>query len=419
MTQGGAGARSVWLLHGLAASAAVVGVLAQFSGPALPDIGSLPVPETVFETEYITRAAAFRRPVYVAATVAVVLRIAVAALVACTPPGRRLTAAVVQRVGTGRPARAAAAVVLAMVIATDLALWPLQFWIGFVHEGTYGLRTQGLGGWLYDWIVVHGPVWLGAGAAGLGGFTLARRFPRAWAPVGGLVVGVVTAVVVFVSPVLFEPLMYRFTPLEPGPVRTEVERVLQRSGESVDRIYVADASRRSSRENAYVSGFGASERVVLFDTLLDRRSPAEIGLVLAHEVAHKRNGDVVRYTLLTVAGAIAAAYVLKAVVRRRARRGWQNEDADPHGAAIIVLTVVVLSALAVPVQSWVSRRTEAAADLGSLDFTATPDVFVEMHRGLAESNLLEPLPPGPVTWYWGSHPPTMARIAMARWWERR
>lgn len=419
MTHGGAGARPVWLLHGLAATAAVVGVLAQFSGPALPDIGPLPAAEAVFDSEYMTRAAAFRRPVYIAATAAVMLRIGVALLVACTPLGRRLTTAVIQRIGTGRPARAAAAIVLATVMATDLALWPLQFWIGFVHEGTFGLRTQGFSGWLYDWVVVHVPVWLGVGAAGLGGFTLARRFPRAWAPVGGLVVGVVTAVVVFVSPVLFEPLMYRFTPLEPGPVRAEVERVLQRSGESVDRIYVADASRRSSRENAYVSGFGASERVVLFDTLLDRRSPAEIGLILAHEIAHKRNGDVVRYTLLTVAGAIAAAYVLKAIVGRRARRGRQDADADPHGAAMVVLTVVVMSALAVPAQSWVSRRTEAAADLGSLDFTATPDVFVEMHRGLAESNLLEPLPPRPVTCYWGSHPPTMARIAMARWWERR
>ena len=383
----------------------------------MPEVGPLPAPDTAFDAAYLARAAAFRRPIYIAATAAVLIRLAVAAAVALTPAGRRFTAAIINRVGAARPARAAAAVVVIVVIATDLLLFPLQFWIGFVHEGNFGLRAQGLAGWLYDWFVVQAPVWLGVAAATLVGYVLARRVPRAWAPAGGLVVGLFTAMVVFVSPLVFEPLMYRFTPLEPGPVRTEVERVLERSGQSVDRILVADASRRSSRENAYVSGFGASERVVLFDTLVTGRPPAQVGLILAHEVAHKRNGDVVRYTLLVVAAAVAGAYLLKAVVVRRTRRGRQAGDGDPHGAAAVLLAVAVLSALAVPAQSWLSRQTEAAADLGSLEFTGTPDVFVEMHQGLAKSNLLEPLPPRPVIWYWGTHPPTMARIAMAKWWE--
>lgn len=418
MTRPGA-ARSLWLLHGLAAAAVVVGVAAQFSGPAVPDIGPLPAGDTVFDADYLARAEAFRAPIYLTATAAIVLRLLVAAIVALSPFGRRLTGRLIARVGVARPARAAATVITAAVVATDIVLLPLAFFLGYVHEGNFGLRTQGFSGWLYDWAVVHAPVWLGVAVAALVGFALARRFPRSWAPLGGLAVGLVTALVVFVSPLLFEPLMYRFTPLQPGPVRTEVERVLQRSGEDVERIYVADASRRSTRENAYVSGFGASERVVLFDTLLENRSPAEVGLVLAHEVAHKRNADVLRYALLTVAAAVAAAYVLKAVVTVRTRRELQRGDGDPNGAAAVLLTVVVLSLLTMPVQAWLSRRAEAAADLGSLEFTGTPDVFVEMHKGLAQSNLLEPLPPRPVIWYWGSHPPTMARIGMARWWERQ
>ena len=392
---------------------------AQVLAPSVPDIGPLPAPQTAFEPAFLARAEAYRTPLYVVGAVAIVVRVAVAAAIALTSRGRALAAAVVIRVGRHRPARAAAAVITATIVATDLLLFPLSFWAGFVHDGAYGLRTQGLAGWLYDWTVLAVPVWLGVAAIACIGYWLARRAPRLWPALAGLAAALAGAVVIFLSPLVLEPLLYRFSPLPPGPVRTEVEQVLARANEDVAEIVVADASRRSTRQNAYISGFGASERVVLYDTLLAGRPPAEVGLVLAHELTHKRNADVARYTLLVGAGSVLAAYAVAVVVRRRAQGGQQADQADPTGAAAVLLTVVVLSVLAMPVQSWFSRRTEAAADLGSLQFTDAPEVFTRMHVGLAQSNLAQPQPPGVVSWYWGTHPPTMARLAMARWWEQQ
>ncbi len=305
------------------------------------------------------------------------------------------------------------------MVATDVVLLPLEFWAGYIHDGRFGLRSQGLAGWTYDWLVLHVPVWLGVAAATAAAYCVARRWPRLWAPVGGIGVGLVTAVLVFVSPFVLEPLLYRFTPLPQGPVRTEVERVLARAAEDVSAILVADASRRSPRQNAYVSGFGASERVVLYDTLVGERPPDEVGMVLAHELAHKRNNDVVRFALLAMAGGGVAAYLVWAVVRYRTRRGAQPDEADPHAAAVVLLTVVLLAVVAMPVQSYFSRRVEAAADLGSLQFTNDPETFARMQVALARTNLSNPLPPTAVWWYWGTHPSTMARIGMARWWEQR
>ena len=408
-----------WPLHVAAAAVVALGIAAQIMRPLAPDLGAPPAPQTAFDAAFLARSAAYSRPLYVAVLAALVVRIAVIAAIALSPPGRRLVGRITKAVGKARPARAAAAVIAVAVIAVDLLIAPLAFWAGYVHSGNFGLRTQGVGGWLYDWAVLHVPVWLGVGLLALIGYWVARRWPRAWPPVAGLAAGVAAAVVTFASPLLFEPLLYDFRPLPDGDVRDEVVAVLDAAGEDVAGILVADASRRSTRQNAYVSGYGASQRVVLYDTLVQERPPAEVGVVLAHELAHKRNADVVRFVLLAAAGTLVAAYALDMVGRRRTRAGRQAGVADPSAAAVVLLTVVVLNTLSMPVQSFVSRRAEAAADLGSLDFTAAPEVFAAMQDGLTRTNLSEPLPPAAVTWWWGSHPSTMARLGMARWWQQR
>ena len=405
--------------HLLAGAVVLIGVGVHVARPLAPDLGPAPSPTGVFDPAFLQRAAQYRQPLYVAMVVALALRLGIAAAAAFTPPGRAAVTWIVNRVGDQRPARAAAAVVLTVVAATDLLLLPLVFWAGFVHDGTFGLRTQGLAGWSYDWLVLHAPVWLGVTVLTLAGYTLARRLPRDWPAVAGVAAGVLGILVTFASPVILEPLSFRFSPLPEGPVRAEVERVLAAAGERIDTIVVADASRRSTRQNAYVSGLGASRRVVLYDTLITERPVDEVGIVLAHELAHRHNQDVARFNLLAAAGAVIAAYVVWLVVSRRTTRGRQRMPADPRAAAVVLLIVLVLNVASIPVQSLVSRRAEAAADLRSLAYTDAPEVFRRMQDGLARANLAEPLPPRVVILWNGSHPSVMARIGMAGWWEQR
>lgn len=408
-----------WAGHLLAALLVVAGVVAQFARPLAPDLGPPPPASAWFSEAYLARAAAYREPLYAVLLVALLIRILVPVLVALTPAGRALIHRIVARVGEHRPVRAATAAVLAVVVATDLLVLPLAFWAGFVHEGDWGFRTQGLGGWTYDWFVANLPVWIGVAVLVAGGYALARRFPRGWAPLAALGATVATAAVVLLAPLVLEPLSYRLTPLEPGPLRAEVERVVARSGERVERIVVADASRRSTKANAYVSGFGGTRRIVLYDTLIERQPPREVGVVLAHELGHHRNGDHWRGVLFSGAGAVVLVYALWGLATWRSRRGRQRGVTDPNAAAVVLAAVVALTVLSIPVQTLVSRRAEAAADLAALRITDDPEAYLDMNLGLARNNLANPRAPRWATLLLGTHPPTLARLGMGSWYAER
>ena len=91
---------------------------------------------------------------------------------------------------------------------------------------------------------------------------------------------------------------YRFTPLPAGQLRTDLLQLAARDHVPVEDVLVADASRRTTALNAYVSGFGSTRRIVLYDTLVEKASPREVELVVAHELGHAKRQDVLHGTLL-------------------------------------------------------------------------------------------------------------------------
>src|SRR5205085_9915599 len=117
----------------------------------------------------------------------------------------------------------------------------------------------------------------------------------------------------FVAPVVLEPLFNRFRPLD-GALADDLRRLAERAHVPVRDVLVADASRRTRKVNAYVSGIGRTRRVVLWDTLLERAGTPELRLVVAHELGHRRDRHVLKGTLLAMAGAVVAVLVVWAVL---------------------------------------------------------------------------------------------------------
>jgi STE24 endopeptidase len=369
-----------------------------------------------FDAAHLDLVRAYWGPIYVGGVVTLVLRVGIPVWFAASAIGRRVVDAVVRTVGERREATAAAAVVLVVLVATDLALSPLAFWAGYLHEEAFGFRVQGLGGWARDWVVVRAPAWLAAATLALVGVRAAKLLPRTWPLVGALAAAGLTAGLVFASPVLLEPLRFSTTPLPDGPVREEVTALVERADLRADRVLVADASRRTIRHNAYVSGLGRSRRVVLYDTLLDDRPVEEVGMVVAHELGHERNLDLLRGTLTGAAGAAGLVLLLGLLLRWRVRSGRQGRVTAPHGIAAVVAVVVALNAVSLPVQQALSRRAEAAADLAALDLTGDPETFLELNRDLAVRNLSNPHPPRWARLLWSSHPSPLERLAMGEAW---
>src|SRR6266540_199685 len=236
----------------------------------------------------------------------------------------------------------------------------------------------------------------------------------------GQVVVLLVALLSFVFPVLVEPIFNKFTPMPDSPLRTELMALAQRDGVPVKDVLVADASRRTTAVNAYVSGYGPTRRIVVYDTLLEAGSDSDVVEVVAHELGHAKQNDVVVGTVIGALGASAAVcglYLLgswSGLLRRAGLDGDPSDLANPRALALLIAVVTVIGLVSTPVQSLISRRIEARADEHALELTQDPVAFEKMQRRLALRNLSDVDPPAWEQWIFGDHPTTAERIAAAR-----
>jgi STE24 endopeptidase len=185
-------------------------------------------------------------------------------------------------------------------------------------------------------------------------------------------------------------------------------------------VLVADASRRTRAVNAYVSGFGPTRRIVVYDTLLREAPEAEIRAVVAHELSHAKENDVLTGTLIGALGSAAAVIGLYLLGwwTPLLRRAGVDSIADPRAVALLVAIGALVGVLAGPAQALVSRKIEARSDAHALRLTGDPAAFEAMMSRLALVNLADVDPNRFEYLLFSSHPSVVARLAMARAWAR-
>jgi STE24 endopeptidase len=278
-----------------------------------------------------------------------------------------------------------------------------------------GLATQSWRGWAADKAKATGISAALTGAATAVAVALMRRLPRTWWLAGaGGVVGVGTGFL-FAGPVLLDPVFNRFQPLPEGPTRAGVLELARRAGVRVGEVYEVDASRRTTAANAYVTGLGATKRVVLFDTLLEHFTPEETRLVVAHELAHVRFRDVAHGLLFA---AMIAPGALLAVARLTDVLAPAQSRPGPATIPALMLSAGVVGAGIGAVGNRLSRAAEVRADSFALELTRAPQVFVDFQRRIALRNLADPDPPALVSALLGTHPSTVQRIGLATRFEQ-
>lgn len=271
-----------------------------------------------------------------------------------------------------------------------------------------GLTNQAWPAWVRDLAVSQAVVIVSTSLGLLLVVGAAARWRRAWPAVAGIGLAGLVLLVSFGYPLLVEPLFNRFTPLPEGSLRTSILALADEEGVDVDEVLVADASRRTTTLNAYVSGFGSTRRVVVYDNLVDDTPEPETLSVVAHELAHARHDDVLTGSLLGAAGALIGAGVLGLLM------GRGRAVADPRQVPRVLALLALGALVASPVQSTISRTIETRADVDALVATGDPDAFVEVQRQLALRSLADPTPPAWSQFWFGSHPTTLERIGVAR-----
>ena len=366
----------------------------------------------LFGAEQVERGRRYHRPLYAVSLAGIALDLALLAMLSFTVVGTRLFGALD---GWPWPAQTVAYAALTIAITTAAGL-PLSFWAGFRREHAWGFSTQTLRGWLSDRAkgLAVGVV-LTAGAL-LGLVALARALPSAWPAAAAGAAAVLVVVLGFLAPLLLEPLFNRFSPLPDEELAADLRALAERAGVPLEGVLVADASRRTRKVNAYVSGLGKTRRLVVYDTLLEQANRAELRLVTAHELGHRRARHLVKGTLLGVAGTALFVLALWALLRWPALRTAIGVDgaADPRVIPFVLLLGTAGGLLGAPLGSALSRRWEREADRFSLEQTHDLEAFESTHRRLAVVNLSDLDPPRAVYLAWFSHPTPAERIEAAR-----
>lgn len=378
-------------------------------------IEPVPVSEhDYFSAAQIDRAVDYRRGQLLLFAGGVLAQGGLLVLLVLRPP-RRLEE-LAQRAGRGRPVAAAAVLGAGLSVALQLA--PLPFRAAAQQRAVdIGLSTQNWGAWLSD-LAKSGLFTVGLTGIGAALFVwFMRRWPRRWWVAGSVLAVALAVLFTYLAPILLDPVFNKFTPLRAGRTRSTVFELARRAGVNVRQVYEVDASRRTTGANAYVTGIGHTKRVVLYDTLLKDFTPAEVKLVVAHELGHEHNQDVPKgilfVALITPAGMFLAQRLTEAFARRSGAR--------PGTAAVLPalgLALAVVSFGGTVIGNQLSRRVEARADSFALGLTGEPRAAIALERRLAISNVADPDPPEPLVWLLGTHPPTVDRIGAAVAYER-
>lgn len=228
-----------------------------------------------------------------------------------------------------------------------------------------------------------------------------------------LLVLMVTAPAIYVR--LIAPRFNTFTPLEDGPLRAGIERLLQDAGFRSSGLFSMDASRRTAHGNAYFIGFGRSKRIVLFDTLLAKSKPEEIEAVIAHELGHFRH----RHIWLGLAQSAVITFLGLAAFGWLCKQPWLlpafglDHGDDAVRLFVCLLLASVVSPILAPLSNWISRRNEFQADdYARRTVGAAP--LISALTGLARDNAstLTPDPLYALAHY--SHPPVPIRVRHLR-----
>ena len=314
------------------------------------------------------------------------------------------------------------------ILAAATALLTLPGDVYRHHVGlAYGISVQGWGSWWGDWakgallslviITILASLF----------YLMIRRSPRRWWFYGWLVCLPVIILVVFVSPTLIEPMFNKFSPLEQKNPQlvTQIERVVKRGGLEIppSRMFEMAASEKYTGDNAYVTGFGASKRVVVWDTTEKHMTNPQIMFVFGHEMGHYVLGHIVQGIAFGFALSLIffyLAYLASRWMLQRWGERWQIHGmGDWASLPLLALLMSLLFFLGSPIENGFSRHLEHQADTFGLEVLhgLVPDsrmVAGQSFQILGENWLEYPYINDFFEWWSFDHPTTRKRMHYAQ-----
>ncbi len=296
-------------------------------------------------------------------------------------------------------------------LVSDLINIPFSWYDTFVIEKKYGFNTTTIRTFITDhiksWFIV---LLVGIPVLGLITWFYYKAGSSFWLYAWALITVFSVFMNLFYSE-LIVPLFNKQTPLEEGSLRKKIEDFSAKTGFKLKNIFIIDGSKRSTKSNAYFSGFGPKKRIVLFDTLLKELSEEEIVAVLAHEIGHYRKKHVLLTLLFSFILTGFMLFLFSLVVNNpQLSRALGSENSSFHlGLIAFGILYSPLSLLIGLASNSVSRRNEFSADRFVKE-NYNPSILAEALKKLSVKNLSNMLPHPLYVFFHYSHPPLLKRL---------
>ena len=294
----------------------------------------------------------------------------------------------------------------------DIISLPFSLYNTFVIEQKFGFNKIKPGLYFFDKIKGYG-IFIVLGSTVI---TPLLYFFHVYSEIGWLIAWTVLTVFMIAIQPLFvhviAPMFNKFTPLEEGDLRKEIEKYTSKVDFPLVRIDIMDGSKRSAHSNAYFTGFGKSRRIAIFDTLVEKHSTKEIVSVVAHEVGHYKLKHILQGTIIGIIETGIMLFAFNLIMNDISLFNvfGVNQLSVHAGIVFFSMLYAPVSMLTSIVTTAISRKNEFEADKFSLDTTSDGQALISMLIGLSANNLSH-LTPHPMKVFLSySHPPVIDRI---------
>ena len=305
------------------------------------------------------------------------------------------------------------------LLVTSILGFPLTLWEGLIREQRYGLATQTFGPWMVDQGkgLLVGLILGGLAAVVL--FGVVRGLRKSWWLWATVASMVLVTFFVLIAPVYLEPFLNRITPLDNPQITAPILSLARANGIPAKDVYLADASKQTTRMSAHVSGVGSTTRITLNDNLVRRGSLAEIQAVMGHEMGHYVLNHVAKdllFMLVVIAGFFGFLQASLGLCIRRWGPAWGIRDiGDVAVLPLVFLLTSTLGFVLTPVMNTHTRTAEAEADQFGLNASRQPDGFAQAAIHLGEYRKMCPGPVEECLFF--DHPSGYHRIKAAMVWK--
>lgn len=295
--------------------------------------------------------------------------------------------------------------------ASDLINIPFSYYDTFVIEKRHGFNKMSVRTFITDhiksWFI---GLMIGVPVLGLITWFYYKTGKNFWIYAWGLITLFSIFMNLFYSE-LIVPLFNKQEPLQEGSLRSGIESFAKKAGFKLKNIYIIDGSKRSTKANAYFSGFGPKKRIVLYDTLQNDLSEEEIVGVLAHEIGHYKK----KHVLLSLASSFFITglmlFLFSLVVNNpHLSQALGSQNTSFHlGLIVFGILYSPLSMLIGMLSNYISRKNEFAADNFAKE-NYKPEILAQALKKLAVKNLSNMQPHPAYVFFHYSHPPLLSRL---------